>query len=76
MLLLAALAIAAAPAGQTPPPVERVAAERQAQAMVRILPGAQLRFAEIEKNAPQSFRDTQIRAADGSLEPARLVEFQ
>lgn len=75
--MLAALVLAPAPATEPPQPQPpRVAAERQALAMVRILPGAHLRFAEIEKNAPESFRDTQIRAADGSLEPARLVEFQ
>lgn len=74
--MLAALVLAAAPAVPVLPPVQRVTAERQAVAMVRILPGAQLHFAELEKSAPESFRDTHIRAADGSSEPARLVEFQ
>ena len=75
MLLLAALALAA-PAEPAPPPVQRVAAEGQAVAMVRILPGAALKFSELEKNAPESFRNTEIRAPDGSSQPARLVEFQ
>jgi hypothetical protein len=51
-------------------------AERQAIAMVRILPAAQIRFAEIEKNAPEMLRNSRIRTADGSNQPARLVEFQ
>ena len=50
--------------------------EQQATAMVRILPGAPLRFAEIEKSAPERLRDTTIRAWDGPPEAARLVEFQ
>ena len=72
VILVVLLAAVAAPA----PPVQRVAAERQAIAMVRILPGAALKFAEIEQSAPERFRDTHIRGADGSSEPARLVEFQ
>ena len=77
MHLLLALVLAAAPAAEAPPaPVQRLAAERQALAMVRILPGAALRFSEIEKNSPESFRDTLVRGVDGSPEPARLVEFQ
>ena len=72
MVIFAALLLAAAPLA----PVQRVAAERQAIAMVRIVPGAQVRFSEIEQSAPERFRDTQIRGVDGSSEPARLVEFQ
>ena len=74
MVILAALALAATPA-EARPPAPVVAAERQAQAVVRIVPGAALRFAEIERNAPETFRDTQVRAPDGSPERARLVEF-
>ena len=75
MVLIAALLLAAA-AEPAAPPVLRVVAERQAVAMVRILPGAQLRFSEIEKSAPETFTDAQIRGADGSPERARLIEFQ
>ena len=74
MLILAALALSATPV-DIPPPTRIVAAERQAQAMVRILPGTALRFAEIEHSAPERLRDTHIRTPDGSPEPARLVEF-
>ena len=75
MVILAALALAAIPA-DGPPPARIVAAERQAQAMVRILPGAALRFSQIEQSAPQTLRDTSIRTPDGAQAPARLVEFQ
>jgi hypothetical protein len=75
MVILAALVFAMTPAQEPPAPAERVAAERQAVAMVRILPGAQIKFAELEETAPHSFTDSRIRGADGSLEPARLVEF-
>ena len=72
MVIVAALLLATAP--ELPAP--RIAAESQASAMVRILPGAQIRFSEMEQSAPERFRNTHIRAADGSPEPARLVEFQ
>ena len=76
MVLLAALVLATSPAEPSAPQPQRVTAERQAVAIVRILPGAQLRFAEIEKSSPERLTDTRIRTADGSTEPARLVEFQ
>jgi hypothetical protein len=75
MVILAALVLSATPV-EAPRPARIVAAERQAQAVVRILPGAALRFAEIERSAPETLRDTYIRAPDGSPEPARLVEYQ
>ena len=73
MVILVALFLAAAPAS---PPPQRVAAERQAVALVRIVPGAQVRFSALENIAPESFTNTRIRAPDGSSQPARLVEFQ
>ncbi len=76
MVIVAALIVAALPAGQGPLPAQPVAAERQAVAMVRIVPGAQVRFSELEKIAPESFTDARIRGSDGSSQPARLVEFQ
>ena len=76
MVLVAALFLAAVPAEQRSPGKQPVVAEREAVATVRILPGAQLRFSEIEKTAPESFSDAQVRGAHGLLEPARLVEFQ
>ena len=76
MVIVAALLVAAAPSEPPPPPVQRVMAESQAVAMVRILPGAALKFGEIESGTPELLRDAQIRAADGSIEPARLVELE
>jgi hypothetical protein len=75
MVIVAALLLAAAPT-EPASPAQPVAVESQAIAMVRILPGAPVRFSELEESAPQRFRDTHIRAADGTSEPARLVEFQ
>jgi hypothetical protein len=71
---LALLAAAIIPAASAPK--QTATAEPQATAMVRILPGAALHFAEIEKTAPERLRDTTIRAPLGTSEAARLVEFQ
>jgi hypothetical protein len=51
-------------------------AQRQATAMVRILPGAAIKFRELEKSAAHRFANARIRGSDGSSQPARLVEFQ
>ena len=76
MVIFAALAaVALGATAEAPPPARMVAAERQAQAMVRIVPGAALRFAAIERSAPETLRDTHARAPDGSPERVRLVEF-
>jgi len=71
-----ALSVAAIIPAQASAPVRTVTAAPQATAMVRILPGAALHFAQIEKTAPERLRDTTIRAPDGTSEAARLVEFQ
>ena len=70
MLLLAA-ALAA-----TPPAPHIVAPQRQARAMVRIVKGEKLRFAELEKIDPSLFRQTNIRSANGETEPLKLIEFE
>ena len=71
MLFLAAAALAAQPA-----PAPQATPARQARAMVTIISGAKLRFAEIEKRQPQLFRLSTVRAPDGSPQAARLVEYQ
>jgi hypothetical protein len=76
MVIVAALVVASLPAAQVPLAVQQVGAERQAIAMVRIVPGAQVKFSELEKIAPESFTDARIRGSDGSSQAARLVEFQ
>jgi hypothetical protein len=69
MLLLVLAAVTAQPAAP-------VAVTRQVRATVRIVSAPPLRFKEIEQRSPQMLRDAKVRALDGSLQPARLVEFQ
>lgn len=74
MVFLAALAVAAQPPlNASPLPTS---AMRQARATVTILSAAPLRFHEIERSSPDQLRDTHVRATDGTMQPARLVEFQ
>ena len=70
MLILAA-ALAA-----TATPSEPVAPESQARAVVRILKGEAVRFAEVEKNDPQLLRETTVHSPEGAEEKARLIEFE
>ncbi|MBA2467092.1 MAG: hypothetical protein H0V46_05745 [Sphingomonas sp.] len=75
MVVLAVLALAAAQAAEPAPPAPPVGAERQAVALVRILPGAPVRFSKLERTDPDSFADARISGPDGSPHPARLIEF-
>ncbi len=70
MLVFAAIAL-----GAQPVPAEAAPA-RQARAVVRIIRGDRLRFAEIEKREPERLRFATIRATDGSPQRARLIEFE
>jgi hypothetical protein len=70
-LATAALAATLVPQAQAP-----VAPQRQAEATVTILSSAQVRFTEIERDRPNILRETRVRAADGSVETVKLVEFQ
>jgi hypothetical protein len=74
MLLLALSALASATA--SPEATTPVVPDRHARAAVRIVRPATLRIAEIEQRAPKLLRDTQLRAPDGTLQPARLLEFE
>ena len=78
MVIFASLALATAALAV---PLERVepqaaAPVRQAQATVTILPAARLHFSEIERDQPQSLRQSVVRGADGTVEVLKLVEFQ
>ena len=78
MVIVVSLALAAAALSV---PLERVEPQaagpmRQAQAVVTILPGAALRFAQIERERPRVLRETAVRRPDGSVEQVRLVEFE
>ena len=78
MVIFAPLALAAAALAV---PLERAepqaaAPVRQAQATVIILSTAPLRFAEIERDQPETLRESTARGSDGSVERLKLVEFQ
>jgi hypothetical protein len=51
-------------------------ATAQARVTVRIEQGMVLRFAELERDQPQRLHERMVKASDGSLQPARLVEFE
>ena len=78
MVIFASLALASAALAVPLEPVEPQAAVpvRQARSTVTILSAAKLRFADIEREQPQSLRETVVRSADGSVEVLKLVEFQ
>ena len=71
LLPLLAAAVSAAPA-ETPVPT---AAERPAQAVVRIVRGAEIRFGQVGHFEEGVVRKSVIRERDGSLRPASLIEF-
>src|SRR5688500_16409220 len=78
MVIFASLALATATLAV---PLERVEPQaavpaRQARATVTILSAARLRFADIEREQPKSLRETVVRAAVGSVEVIKLVEFE
>jgi hypothetical protein len=78
MVIFASLALVSATLAV---PLERVEPQaavpvRQARATVTILSAATLRFADIEREQPETLRETVVRAADGSVEVLKLVEFQ
>ena len=77
MVILAAAALAAAASAQEAvQPSAPIAAQRQAQAIVRIVQSAAVRFSEIERDRPEVLRETVIRGPNGTTETAKLVEFQ
>jgi hypothetical protein len=74
IVLLIAMTAAAVP---PPPAVASPAApRRQADATVRILVPAELRFARIEQTDPSILRSIQPRVPGGPAETVRVIEFQ
>jgi hypothetical protein len=72
MLLIAAAALLAAPSD----PRSATSAVAQATATIRILSAVQLKLdAPNNPGAPPS-RESLIHAADGTIKPAKLIEFQ
>ena len=73
MVIFALAALAATLGPQAPAPVSP---GRQATATVTILSAASLRFSDIDKTHPNKLRETRVRAADGSVQTVKLVEFE
>ena len=77
MVIVAPIFVSAALAATLVPQAgSPVFPERQASATVTILRSARLRFSDIEKDQPESLRQSVVRKPDGSTETMRLVEFQ
>ena len=70
MMMVALLAAAASIPAAPPPP----AAVVQARATVRIVSGVRVKLGS--QNADAQLRNTRFRSADGTTQPAKLVEFQ
>ena len=72
MLPFLLLAVAAdAPAAPAP----RVSAAQPAQAVVRIVRGAAIRFSEAARFEESVAREATVRERDGSVRTASLIEF-
>ena len=71
MVLLATAALAA-----TPPQPRPVSASVQATATIRVISGVQLKLDGTNNPGAPSPRDSNIKSADGSVQPAKLIEFQ
>jgi hypothetical protein len=69
MLLLAALALAAAAPQHSGPVV-------QATASVRVISGSVLHFGQAHHEQGARMRDATVRSTDGTVQTARLVEFE
>ena len=69
MLLAAALATAA-------PQAHPTAAVAQATATIRVVAAVRLKLDAPENAGAPRARDSEIRAPDGSVSPAKLIEFQ
>jgi hypothetical protein len=73
MFLLAAAALTTQPA---PPQSRPVSAVVQATATIRVINAVELKLdGRANPDAPPA-RDSVIKAADGSSQPAKLIEFQ
>jgi hypothetical protein len=76
MVLFAAAALATSLAPPPPPPPRPTGAVVQATATIRVISGVALKLdAPSNPGAPRS-RNSLIRASDGSLTPAKLIEFE
>lgn len=71
MVLLAAAALAA-----TPPQPHPVSAVAQATATIRVISAVQLKLDGTSNPGAPPPRDSVVKAADGSVQRAKLIEFQ
>jgi hypothetical protein len=71
MVLLAAAILAV-----TPPPTPRFTASAQATATIRIVAAVSLKLGEANNPGAPVARESRIRLADGTRQPAKLIEFQ
>jgi hypothetical protein len=57
-------------------PAHPVGASAQATATIRVLSAVQIKFSSTGTDGVPPLRDATVRTADGTLQPAKLVEFQ
>jgi len=57
-------------------PAHPVAASAQATATIRVLSAVQIKFGAAQNDGVPPARDTVVKTADGTLQPAKLIEFQ
>jgi hypothetical protein len=58
------------------PPAHAGGASAQATATIRVLRAVEIKFGSAVKDGAPPARDSVVRTADGTLQPAKLVEFQ
>ena len=71
MVLLLAIALTS-----SIPAHARLAQSAQATATIRVLSAVQIKFGSTGTDGMPPARDTVVKTADGTLQPAKLVEFQ
>ena len=70
MLLIAAASLAASP------PPSAASAVAQATATIRIVRAVELKLDGSPNDGAPAVRDSQLRGADGTIQQAKLIEFQ
>ena len=75
-LLLLAASTATSPEGSRSGPASYAGARAEGRVAVQILAGARVAAGEAQDSALPPVQDSSVRAANGSISPARLVEFE
>ena len=75
-LLLLAAAATPVSTDSRPQPAPHAGARAEGRVAVTILAGARISAGESQHAALPAIQDSSIRAANGSVSPARLVEFE